>query len=64
MKENFRPESILPTLHQKLFEKCVFAQMSTFFDNIFSNQQCGFRIRIQYSTFPSRNVENMEEVCR
>ena len=42
MKENFRPVSILPTL-SKNFEKCMFAQMSTFFDNIFSNQQCGFR---------------------
>ena len=42
MKENFRPVSILPTL-SKIFEKCMFAQMSTFFDNIFSNQQGGFR---------------------
>ena len=41
MKENFRPVSILPTL-SKIFEKCMFAQMSTFFDNIFSNEQCGF----------------------
>ena len=29
MKENFRPESILPAL-SKIFEKCMFAQMSTF----------------------------------
>ena len=36
MKENFRPASILPTL-SNIFEKCMFAQMSTFFDNIFSN---------------------------
>ena len=42
MKENFRPVSILPTL-SNIFEKCMFAQISTFFDNIFSNQQCGFR---------------------
>ena len=42
MKENFRPVSILPTL-SNIFEKCMFAQMSTFFDNIFSNQQCRFR---------------------
>ena len=42
MKENFRPVSILPAL-SKMFEKCMFAQISTFFDNIFSNQQCGFR---------------------
>ena len=42
MKENFRPVTILLTL-SKIFEKCMFAQISTFFDNIFSNQQCGFR---------------------
>ena len=42
MKENFRSVSILTTL-SKFFEKCMFAQMSTFFDNIFSNQQRRFR---------------------
>ena len=30
MKENFRPVSLLPTL-SKIFEKCMFAQISTFF---------------------------------
>ena len=42
MKENFRPVSLLPTL-SKIYEKCMFAQMSTFFDNVCSNQQSGFR---------------------
>ena len=42
MKENFRPVSILPTL-SKFFGKCMFTQMSSYFDNFFSNQQCGFR---------------------
>ena len=37
LKENFRPLSILPTL-SKISEKCMFAHMSTFFDNIFSYQ--------------------------
>ena len=41
MKGSFVPVSTLPSL-SKNFEKCMFAQMSTFFDNIFSNQQCGF----------------------
>ena len=53
MKENFRPE---------IFEKCMFAQMSTFFDKILSTMQ--FSKRIQYSTLPFGNVGNMEEVCR
>ena len=42
MTENFRAVIILLTL-SKIFEKCMFAQMSTFFDNIFLNQQYGFR---------------------
>ena len=41
MKENFRPVRILPTL-SRIFEKCMFAQMSTIFDSTFLNQQCGF----------------------
>ena len=36
IKENFRPVSILLTLSE-IFEKRIFTQMSTFFDNIFSN---------------------------
>ena len=42
MKENFWQVGVLPTL-SRIFEKCMFAQMSTFFNSIFSNQQCGFR---------------------
>ena len=54
MKENFRPVSIRPTL-SKIFEKCIVAQVSTFFDSIFSNQQCGFRrgYSTQHSVHPS-----------
>ena len=40
IEKNVRPVSVLLS---KIFEKCMFAQMSTFFDNIFSNQQCSFR---------------------
>ena len=39
IKENCRPVHILPTL-SKFWEKCMFAQMSTVFNNIFLNQQC------------------------
>ena len=41
-KENYRPVSILPTL-SKCFEKCIFSQMSAYFDEIFSKYQYGFR---------------------
>ena len=42
IKGNYRPVSILPNL-PKIFEKCMFEQMSQFFENIFSKYQCGFR---------------------
>ena len=42
IKENYKPVSILPNL-SKIFEKCMFEQMSQFFENIFSKYQCGFR---------------------
>ena len=43
-KENYRPVSILPTL-SKIFERILFEQMSGFFDNFLSEQQCRFRKR-------------------
>ena len=41
-KENYRPVSILPVL-SKIFERIMFTQMSTFFEDIFNKQKCGFR---------------------
>ena len=41
IKRNYRPVSILPYL-SKILEKCMFEQMSQFFENIFSKYQCGF----------------------
>ena len=42
LKENYRPVSILPVF-SKVFERSMFAQMPSFFDNFLSKQQCGFR---------------------
>ena len=42
LKENYRPVSIVP-IFSKVFERSMFAQMSSFFDNFLSKQQCGFR---------------------
>ena len=42
LKGNYRPVSILPNL-SKIFEKCMFKQITQFFDKIFSKYQCGFR---------------------
>ena len=41
-KENQRPISILPNI-SKVYEICLYDQISKCFDNIFSKYQCGFR---------------------
>ena len=41
IKGNYRPVSILPDL-SKIFEKCMFKQMSQLFENIFSKYQYRF----------------------
>ena len=42
LKENYRSVCILPIL-SKVFERSMFKQMSSFFDDIFSKYQNGFR---------------------
>ena len=42
-KDNYRPISILPIMF-KIYERCLYNQMQTHFDNVFSKYQCGFRI--------------------
>ena len=39
---NYRPVSILPNI-SKIYERCMYKQMSIFFDEILSQYQCGFR---------------------
>ena len=41
-KENYRPISILPNI-SKVYERCLYDQMSNFFKDIFSKYQCGYR---------------------
>ena len=57
IKGNYRPVSILPNL-SKIFQKCMFEQISQFFENIFSKYQCGFR-----KVLSSGNVRKMGKVC-
>ena len=42
-KDNYRPISILPIIF-KIYERCLYNQMQTHFDNVLSKYQCGFRI--------------------
>ena len=41
-KGNYRPVSVLPNL-SKVYERILFEQISSFFENILSKYQCGFR---------------------
>ena len=41
-KENYRPASILSNI-SKIFERCMFRQISSFMDSYLSKQRCGFR---------------------
>ena len=41
-KSNYRPVSILPNL-SKIFERCIYNQISLYFNDILSKYQCGFR---------------------
>ena len=57
LKEDYRSVSILPTL-SKMFERIMSAQISAFFDNILSKNQCGFQK--SYST-QHYNLEMLEK---
>ena len=41
-KENYRPISILPNI-SKVYERCLYDQMSKYSETRFSKFQCGFR---------------------
>ena len=41
-KENYRPVSILPNI-SKVYERCLYDQISDYFEDILSKYQCGFR---------------------
>ena len=41
-KDNYRLISILPNI-SKIYERCLYNQMQTYFDNLLSKYQCKFR---------------------
>ena len=41
-KENYRPVNILPNI-SKIYERCLFKQLTSYFEDHFSKYQCGFR---------------------
>ena len=42
VKDNYHPGSVLSKL-PKVFERCLYKQLSSYFDTILSKSQCGFR---------------------
>ena len=42
-EDNYRSICILPNIF-KIYERCLYNQMQTHFDNVLSKYQCGFRI--------------------
>ena len=40
-KSNYRPINVLSDL-SKIFERCIYEQMHSYFDKIVSKNQCGF----------------------
>ena len=41
-KDNYRPVSILSNI-SKIYERTIYEQLQSYFENIFSKFQCGFR---------------------
>ena len=41
-KENLGPVSILQNI-SKIYERCLFKQLTNYFEDLFSKYQCGFR---------------------
>ena len=58
IQTNNRPVSILPKVY-KIYEGCLYKQMSKFFDKILSKYQCGFRKRFSFAKLPSNYVREM-----
>ena len=48
-KNNFRPVSILRNV-SKVFERCIFRQISDYMGYFLSKYQCGFLRRLQHTT--------------
>ena len=63
LKEDYRSVSIPSTL-SKIFERIIFAQISAFFDNVFSKYQCGFQKGYSIQHCNLKMLDNWEKICR
>ena len=58
--KNYRPISLLPPI-SKIFEKVVFKQIATYFENKFSKFLCGFRKGFSTQTALIRLLHNWQK---
>ena len=56
-KSNYRPTSVLSDV-SKIYERCIYEQMYSYFDKVFSKNQCGFRKCVNNQHIPM--IEKME----
>ena len=62
-KENYRPISIL-LIVSKIYERCLYDQIATYFANIFARYQCSFRKAYNVQQCLPAMAEKMEKKCR
>ena len=59
-KDKYRPISILPNI-SKIYERCLYNQMQTYFYNVLSKYQCGFHKRFNTQHFLVSMIEKWKE---
>ena len=62
-KCNYRPISILYLIYLKYMKDCLYNQMQTYFHNILSKYQCGFRKGSNAQHCLVSMTENGKKVC-
>ena len=60
-KYNYRPISILCLIYLKYMKDCLYNQMQTYFHNILSKYQCGFRKGFNAQYCPVSMTEKWKE---
>ena len=58
-KSNYRPISVLSNV-SKIYERCLYEQIYSYFDKIFSKNQCGFRKGFNTQHVPLAMIEKLK----
>ena len=62
-KSNYRPISVLSNV-SKIYERCLYEQMYSYFDKIFSKNQCGFHKGFNTQHIPPSYDRKNESITR